>query len=285
MASRRNLSLAGALLALVALVAVASRAHAPTGNGGSTQHVNSQLIWEYLLIGVLGAFVVCIPLVAWTLWMSRGEEKARKRKPKSFWRTLVTFGVLALTSALMAYRFSHHHTHLATPQVPPKGGSAIHQKNGSKPTSPLPFDWLPAIVVLSVATGGALVVAKILFRPGKRRPPTPAELASELSSVLDDSLDDLLAERDPRRAVIATYARMERTLAGAGFPRAAAEAPLEYLGRVLRDLLHASADAVSKLTALFERAKFSQHDIDTGMKDEAIDALVSVRDELRAAAL
>ena len=102
--------------------------------------------------------------------------------------------------------------------------------------------------------------------------------------MLDDSLDDLRSERDPRRAVVATYARMERTLAGAGFPRSVAEAPLEYLGRVLRDLLHTSAEAVSKLTALFERAKFSHHEIDGGMKDEAIDALVAVRDELRAAA-
>jgi hypothetical protein len=103
--------------------------------------------------------------------------------------------------------------------------------------------------------------------------------------VLDESRDDLRSERDPRRAVIAAYARMERTLASAGFPRSVAEAPLEYLGRILRDLLHTSADAVSKLTALFERAKFSHHEIHAGMKDEAIDALVSVRDELRAAAL
>ena len=114
--------------------------------------------------------------------------------------------------------------------------------------------------------------------------PTPAEVAAELSAVLDESLDDLLAERDPRRAVIAAYARMERTLARAGLPRSVAEAPLEYLGRVLRELLHTSAEAVSKLTSLFERAKFSPHEIDRGMKDEAIDALVAVRDELRAAA-
>jgi hypothetical protein len=37
------------------------------------------------------------------------------------------------------------------------------------------------------------------------------------------------------------------------------------------------------LTALFERAKFSTHQIDPGMKNDAIDALVTVRDELRAA--
>ena len=102
--------------------------------------------------------------------------------------------------------------------------------------------------------------------------------------MLDDSLDDLRAERDSRRAVIATYARMEHTLAGAGLPRFAAETPLEYLGRVLRELLHTSADAVARLTTLFERAKFSPHEIDGAMKNDAILALVAVRDELRATA-
>ena len=54
--------------------------------------------------------------------------------------------------------------------------------------------------------------------------------------------------------------------------------------RVLRDLLRASAASVTRLTDLFEWAKFSRHDVDHGMKDEAIAALVAVRDELRAVA-
>ena len=43
------------------------------------------------------------------------------------------------------------------------------------------------------------------------------------------------------------------------------------------------AGAVERLTALFTRAKFSQHDVDTAMKEEAIGALEQVRDELRLA--
>jgi hypothetical protein len=54
---------------------------------------------------------------------------------------------------------------------------------------------------------------------------------------------------------------------------------------VLRDLVHTSAEAVQRLTALFERAKFSTHEIDGRMKNDAINALVAVRDELRAVAL
>jgi hypothetical protein len=284
MASRRNLAFAGALVALVGLVALASRAHAPAGGGGGTQHLNGKLIWEYLLLGIFGLFIVCLPITAWVFWSSRGDRRLRKRRPKTYGRSLFVLLILALAAAVTADRLWEDHGHLPHKLLQLTGLATSRHTPGAKPGRPVPFDWLPAIVILAVATLGALVVTVILFRRPGHRKPTNAELAAQLSAVLDDSLDDLLAERDARRAVIATYARMERTLAGAGLPRAAAEAPLEYLRRVLRDLLHTSAEAVAKLTALFERAKFSHHEIDTTMKDDAIDALVSVRDELRAVA-
>ena len=81
--------------------------------------------------------------------------------------------------------------------------------------------------------------------------------------------------------MIAAYARMEQTLDRYGFARLRAEAPLEYLGRVLRELKVRSG-AVLALTELFERAKFSRHEIDSEMKEEAIGALIAVRDDLRA---
>ena len=51
--------------------------------------------------------------------------------------------------------------------------------------------------------------------------------------------------------------------------------------RVLEDLT-ASAAAVRRLTRLYERARFSVHAVDPLMKDDAIEALEAVRDELRA---
>jgi hypothetical protein len=38
--------------------------------------------------------------------------------------------------------------------------------------------------------------------------------------------------------------------------------------------------AVKRLTQLYERAKFSPHEIDAAMKDDAIDALAGLRAEL-----
>jgi hypothetical protein len=74
---------------------------------------------------------------------------------------------------------------------------------------------------------------------------------------------------------------METALAAAGLPREPSEAPLEYVERALL-ALDASADAVRRLTDLFEWARFSQHEPEPSMRDEAVDALVAVRDELRA---
>jgi hypothetical protein len=283
MATRKTLSLAAALVALVALVALASRAHTPAG-GGATHGLDSNLIWEFVLIGVVGLFVLCVPVAAWMVLSTRGDRPpSEARKRRSFQQILIGTAIFLIAFAFAARRFqAGHHEKAKTSHIP--ANLATGPQTPNKPGKPIPFDWLPAIVVLSAATLGAGVIGYVLFRRPSGRKPSEAELAAQLSAVLDDSLDDLRSERDPRRAVVATYARMERTLAGAGFPRSVAEAPLEYLGRVLRDLLHTSAEAVSKLTALFERAKFSHHEIDGGMEDEAIDALVAVRDELRAAA-
>ncbi|HEY1365561.1 MAG TPA: DUF4129 domain-containing protein, partial [Gaiellaceae bacterium] len=96
-------------------------------------------------------------------------------------------------------------------------------------------------------------------------------------------LDDLRGDPDVRRVIIAAYARMEAALAARGLPRHRAEAPLEYLERALLHL-DASAASVRRLTDLFEWAKFSHHEPEPGMKDEAIRALEALRDELRAAA-
>ena len=109
------------------------------------------------------------------------------------------------------------------------------------------------------------------------------EVKLELALAIPDAIEDLEAEPDARKAVIAAYARMEGVLGRHGLPRRPSETPFEYLGRVLIDL-RARADSVRRLTSLFERAKFSRHEINLRMKNEAIAALAAIRDDLRAAA-
>ena len=55
--------------------------------------------------------------------------------------------------------------------------------------------------------------------------------------MLDETLDDLRAEADLRRAIIAAYARLERVARCERRPRVALRRPrTEYLPRVLDDL-------------------------------------------------
>jgi hypothetical protein len=68
-----------------------------------------------------------------------------------------------------------------------------------------------------------------------------------------------------------------------GLPRRPAEAPLEYLDRVLREL-GGQAASVDRLTVLFERAAFSRHEVGPEMRDEAVAAFHGLRDNLAATA-
>jgi hypothetical protein len=147
----------------------------------------------------------------------------------------------------------------------------------ARPPAP---EWVPLAVTSSLvlAGAGAVVAWRTLIRRGRlaRRD----SLAEALSDVLDDTLDDLRAEPDSRRAIIVAYARMEAALERLGVARQEAEAPLEYLSRVLL-ALEVSPPPVQALTELFERAKFSHHPIGPVLKDEAIEALECIRAELR----
>jgi hypothetical protein len=154
---------------------------------------------------------------------------------------------------------------------------------GSEPRDPVQFKWDAAAVTAALLLLGGAAAYVVLVRRASERSEGDLPLADAVADILADTLDDLRSEADARRAVIAAYARLERVLAARGVPRQPSEAPLEYLSRILLEL-DVSPAAVLALTELFERAKFSPHEIDAAMKDEAIEALASVRQELREAA-
>ena len=72
---------------------------------------------------------------------------------------------------------------------------------------------------------------------------------------------------------------MEACSDATGSARQPSETPIEYLRRILLGLT-SRVDAVRRLTGLFEQAKFSRHEIDVTMKQDAIGALREIRDDL-----
>jgi hypothetical protein len=150
------------------------------------------------------------------------------------------------------------------------------------PTPTLHFSrglWLAPALVLALLT---LLLAAINLRTGQRQFGAPASVMipeTPLQEALDEGIEALLAEPDPRRAVIAAYAGMERVLARHGLARRPHEAPFEYLRRVL-PAARTDARAVHQLTALYEQAHFSDHPITPAMRETAIQALQTIRANL-----
>jgi hypothetical protein len=144
------------------------------------------------------------------------------------------------------------------------------------------FQWPVLWGTLALA---AVVVAWFLW-DRKQRAAQALELggaptiADDVAESISDAIDDLESEPDARRAVIAAYARMEGVFGRHGLRRQASETATEYLQRILLGLT-TRVEAVGRLTGLFEQAKFSDHPIDGGMKQDAIDALRLIRDDLR----
>jgi hypothetical protein len=279
--SARALVPALVVLGLVGVVAVAATGRTSTG----TDESRAPAAWV-LDTFLSFAIVMVIPAAALLVYglMQRKEIRAQAAAMPHVRRGMLTYTVgMALFAGVTYYRvrdwertpseaevsdaLSNGETTLTEP--PPGAGSRYEPE----------FTWIPLLVIGSLVVVG-VAIAMIVAR--RRRPLSQDEIiARELAGALDDSLDALRAEPDPRRAVIAAYARLERVLAAHRLERLESETPNEYLTRILEDL-DVERGSVRRLTDLFTEAKFSHHTVDAAMKEEAIEALTTVRDELRA---
>jgi len=271
---------AAGLVVLLAVVALAS--HSGFGHGSKAKPNNTYFSYAFTVFLIL--FVVTIPVTIWA-WIVRTREQQNVREVSLKRRSAQILMFVAVFSLLVWIRHWFHF-HFHTPwhnQGSAPGGTRHHGTgkaahghtiNDAAPT----FQWTVLWVALALAAVG--VVASIyLYRRSRPEQKTLEDLpvAQDIAETISDAIDDLEREPDPRRAVIAAYARMEGVLGRHGLRRNPSETPLEYLRRVLLDVT-ASSDAVERLTALFERAKFSQHDVTEAMKREAIDALAEIRE-------
>jgi len=139
--------------------------------------------------------------------------------------------------------------------------------------------WLPWTVlgIAAVAVIAGLVVLW-LRRP---RPAAEAPEPTATRAAVDAAIGALDAEADPRRAVIAAYGAMQRTLGEHGMVRSPTEAPREYLQRVLL-ASHAGEREARTLTLLFEEARYSTHPIPERLRETALASLRSLRRHLQA---
>jgi len=146
-------------------------------------------------------------------------------------------------------------------------------------TAPALFNWIfgsLAVMAGLGALGLALWSALVDRLAPDREDADPAMPGAPLQTAVEESLDDLRAEGDPRRAIVRCYARFERMAAASGLERRPWLTPTEFTREVLARLSLPRA-AVPTLTGLFELARFSHHPLGPSERDRAVDALHEIR--------
>ena len=273
------------VLTLLGVVTLAASGGHPNGNGRTSDRQVPTSIQDALVTLLAIAWVLTLAGIIYWFFTHRGEWQPRKRSNwiRNFFLTLilmaviVPFGYRALSDKGLKEK-------ARKAQQQQQAQNAARQRARKSPLKPVPgrtaeFNWW-----IAGGIGGLFLLGGVWLLV-RRRPLAPLSdgesVADALSEVAAASIEDLRREGDPRRAVIAAYANMERVLAQHGLPRRRAEAPFEYLARILRQL-EVSEASVRRLTELFEYAKFSTHEIDSGMKEQAIEAFAALRDELQS---
>jgi Domain of unknown function (DUF4129) len=275
--------LAFGLIGLLIVVALAARGGHPSSTGSVSPRAVPDSVQDSFVTLLAIAYVIAIGAALVLLFRFR----SRWTQPQSHWlRNYVM--VLLLMTAISGFgywtlRHTDFRRHAQEQAAQDLRQAKEERRRGlprlrATPARTAHFQWPVAAALGGLVALGGIIVVVIRARtpPGR---PLPRGVEAELSRAVETTIADLRRERDARRAVIAAYANMERVFAGHGLGRLASEAPFEYLGRMLRTL-RVREEAVQTLTRLFARARFSGHDIDAAMKEEAIAALIAVREDL-----
>lgn len=283
------------LLALtLTLAAGVGAGRSLTHIGGPPQLVDAHSYGGDLIAVLLLPLLAVLALIIYTLWPSRRRhsddepEQVIERPPTPWWLPwalllIALAAVGGLTAALFVIIDRHGgQANLTSPPARPPFGPTGRTGNarGGHTAQPPGFVihwWIVVAVIAALAL--VLLVMRLRNNAADDALASSADDQQVVRRVVVQSLDAVRRERDPRRAVLRAYAVMESSLGERGVARGRAETALEYLGRTLRSL-RIDGNPVRRLTSLFERAKFSPHTIDEQMKQEALNALERLADDL-----
>ncbi|MBL7256896.1 DUF4129 domain-containing protein [Paractinoplanes lichenicola] len=161
-----------------------------------------------------------------------------------------------------------------------------------EPARGLP-DWINTAAVIVLGLVVAIVLGLLIYsllrdrrrRSGKnkrqrKRPGDQPRTAEELLDALDAGLEELSdTDRDPRRAVIACWVRLEQAAAAAGTPRHPGDSPTDLVGRLLSEQ-QVDAQVLAALLDVYRQARYATHTVDDQMRRQARSALERLRADL-----
>jgi len=140
----------------------------------------------------------------------------------------------------------------------------------------------PWPIIAGMVIAVAVVVAMTVWSRRRRSADRPREPSSRRARLLDSLAAGhaaLTGSADPRAAIIACYAAMERGFAAAGSAPADADTPAEVLARAAgAGIIRSSSPEV--LTGLFRRARYSAEPMTSADSGAAASALAQMRADL-----
>jgi ABC-type transporter Mla MlaB component len=220
------------------------------------------------------------------------------------WWPLAAVLVLLFVTSLAATRSAPQLDQIASdaePTTPPPLLPATQSVTRSAaPQPPEAAGGLPgwvgtaALIVLGVAllVVLGLLVAALLRDQTKRRARKAGRrtaqrrdqprTAEDLIDALDAGLEELSdADRDPRRAVIACWVRLEQAAAAAGTTRHPGDTPADLVGRLLAEQ-RVDSQVLAALLEVYRQARYATHTVDDQMRQQARSALQRLRTDLGA---
>lgn len=158
---------------------------------------------------------------------------------------------------------------------------------------PDPIDnWVVQAIALVVLAGFFMILLAVIAnwwpshwtvrrrrRSGEMDEPLP-DVDEALVSVDGVAARRALAEGTPRNAIVACWMQLERDAADAGLARRESETSAEYVERVV-EASSVDPGPIRDLSALFREARFSDHALDEGHRQRAVEALGRVEAALR----
>jgi heme/copper-type cytochrome/quinol oxidase subunit 2 len=284
----RAAAAAAAMAVLLGLAAVGTRGDgsgstAPPGTAAaSTAGHHALIVVIVVLTPILAVLGGALFIYAQIFRLRERDAEAVKRVKRNRRRVAIAFAVFlaieayALRTGRQPFGFLHLHNPFSSGDTRTHGIATPQHVPRTAHTAITGTDWT-AIVLIWVLLLAAAAILAMRYR-ASRGPLAAMAVPADVEETSEPEVVRLRRERNPRRAVIAAYAAMERLMARDGIPRDPHEAPMEYLGRVTLHG-HRGVAAVHRLTALFQRARFSHRPVDEEMRGRAIAAVEELEGE------
>jgi hypothetical protein len=167
------------------------------------------------------------------------------------------------------------------------GEDRREEASGAQPAVRNALDPRLLVPLLLAAITTVAILARRRQHPERSRKTAvedgPGAGLDEIRDAVGDTIEAMLTDPDPQRAVIGAYARLLEALSASGVRRQEHEAPLEHLRRVLAGL-RVRPRPLRQLIELFEIARFSTRPLTAQHREQALTCLRSAATDLTAEA-